>query len=193
MPAQPKLCLASTSPRRREILQGLGLEFEVVPVETDESPRDGEDASALVVRLAIAKAEGASVPGLVLAADTVVVLDGRVLGKPRDMGNAVDMLLALSGRSHSVFTGVALKTPDRTLTALSSTEVQFREIGRDEALAYWQSGEPCDKAGAYGIQGRGGAFVAAIHGSYSGVMGLPVFESVELLKAVGIEILARRK
>ena len=92
-----------------------------------------------------------------------------------------------------MFTGVALKTPERTLTALSTTEVQFREIGRDEALAYWQSGEPCDKAGAYGIQGLGGAFVYAIHGSYSGVMGLPVFETIQLLKAVGIEILARRK
>jgi len=193
MPTQPKLYLASTSPRRREILQTLGIDFDVIPVETDESPQQGEGPSALVLRLAIAKAEGAPVSGFVLAADTVVVLDDRILGKPGDANDAIDMLLALSGRTHTVLTGVALKTPDRTLTALSSTEVQFREIGRDEALAYWQSGEPCDKAGAYGIQGLGGAFVSAIHGSYSGVMGLPVFETIMLLKAVGIEILARRK
>lgn len=193
MPAQPKLYLASTSPRRREILQSLGIDFEVIPVETDESPYKGERPSALVLRLAIAKADGAPVSGFVLAADTVVVLDDRILGKPGDVDEAIDMLLALSGRTHTVQTGVALKTPDRTLTALSSTEVQFREIGRDEALAYWQSGEPCDKAGAYGIQGLGGAFVSAIHGSYSGVMGLPAFETIKLLKAVGIEILARRK
>jgi septum formation protein len=193
MPAQPKLYLASTSPRRREILQSLDIDFEVIPVETDESPHKGERPSALVLRLAIAKADGAPVSGFVLAADTVVVLDDRILGKPGDVDEAIDMLLALSGRTHTVLTGVALKTPDRTLTALSSTEVQFREIGRDEALAYWQSGEPCDKAGAYGIQGLGGAFVSAIHGSYSGVMGLPAFETIKLLKAVGIEILARRK
>lgn len=193
MPAQPKLYLASTSPRRREILQSLGIDFEVIPVETDESPYKGERPSALVLRLAIAKADGAPVSGFVLAADTVVVLDDRILGKPGDVDEAIDMLLALSGRTHTVLTGVALKTPDRTLTALSSTEVQFREIGRDEAMAYWQSGEPCDKAGAYGIQGLGGALVSAIHGSYSGVMGLPAFETIKLLKAVGIEILARRK
>jgi len=193
MPALPKLHLASTSPRRREILQTLGIDFDVVPVETDESLHEGEVPSALVLRLAAAKAERVTVPGFVLGADTVVVLDDRVLGKPGDENDAVDMLLALSGRTHTVFTGVALKTPERTLTALSTTEVQFREIGRDEALAYWQSGEPRDKAGAYGIQGLGGAFVCAIHGSYSGVMGLPVFETIQLLKAVGIEILARRK
>ncbi|MDH5621243.1 MAG: Maf family nucleotide pyrophosphatase [Gammaproteobacteria bacterium] len=193
MTAQPKLYLASTSPRRREILQTLGIDFDVVPGATDESRMEGEAPSAMVLRLAIAKAEGAPASGFVLGADTVVVLDDRVLGKPGDANEAIDMLLALSGRTHTVYTGVALKTPERTLTALSATEVQFREIGRDEALAYWQSGEPRDKAGAYGIQGLGGAFVAAIHGSYSGVMGLPVFETIQLLKAVGIEILARQK
>ena len=193
MPAQPKLYLASTSPRRRELLQTLGIDFELVPVATDESPHEGEAPSALVLRLAIAKAQGAPVSGFVLGADTVVVLDDRVLNKPRDADDAIEMLLALSGRTHTVFTGVALRTPHETLTALSTTAVQFREIGRDEALAYWQSGEPCDKAGAYGIQGLGAAFVSAIHGSYSGVMGLPAFETIELLKAVGIEILAKRK
>lgn len=192
MPTQPKLHLASTSPRRREILQTLGIDFEIIAVDTDESPRPGEAPSALVLRLALAKAEAAPAADIVLAADTVVVLDERVLGKPGNADDAIDMLLALSGRSHTVYTGVAIKTPDKTLSALSTTKVRFREIGRDEATAYWQSGEPCDKAGGYGIQGLGGAFVAGIDGSYSGVMGLPVFETVELLQAVGIEVLVKR-
>jgi septum formation protein len=191
MSASPQLHLASTSPRRREILRSLGVEFEIAKVETDESPRQGESPEELVLRLAIAKAEAATGAELVLGSDTVVVLDGRILGKPRDLDDAVDMLLALSGRSHSVLTGVALRTPEGTRTVLSATDVRFREIGRDEAIRYWQSGEPADKAGGYGIQGLGGMFVEAINGSYSGVMGLPVFETVELLKSVGIEVLAK--
>jgi septum formation protein len=191
MSASPQLHLASTSPRRREILRSLGVEFEIVKVETDESPRQGEAPEELVLRLAIAKAEAATGAELVMGSDTVVVLDGRILGKPRDLDDAVDMLLALSGRSHSVLTGVALKTPEGTRTVLSATDVRFREIGRDEAIRYWQSGEPADKAGGYGIQGLGGMFVEAINGSYSGVMGLPVFETVELLKSAGIEVLAK--
>jgi septum formation protein len=193
MSASPQLHLASTSPRRREILRSLGVEFEIAKVETDESPRQGESPEELVLRLAIAKAEAATGAELVLGSDTVVVLDGRILGKPRDLDDAVDMLLALSGRSHSVLTGVALRTPEGTRTVLSATDVRFREIGRDEAIRYWQSGEPADKAGGYGIQGLGGMFVEAINGSYSGVMGLPVFETVELLKSAGIEVLAKSK
>ena len=102
------------------------------------------------------------------------------------------MLTSLSGRSHTVLSGVALRTPSGTETALSVTEVRFREIGRDEALAYWQSGEPADKAGAYAIQGRGGAFVEAISGSYSGVVGLPVYETVGLLKNAGIDVVKKK-
>ena len=124
-----------------------------------------------------------------LAADTVVVVGDRVLGKPRDADDAVDMLLTLSGRSHVVMTGVALKTPSGTRAALSTTDVRFREIDRDEAYRYWQSGEPRDKAGAYGIQGLGGMFVSTIEGSYSGVMGLPVFETLELLQSAGLKVL----
>lgn len=187
------LHLASTSPRRREILQTLGIEFDVVPVETDERRLDGETPGEMVLRLAIAKAEAATHGEFVLAADTVVVLGDRVLGKPRDADDAVEMLLALSGRRHAVMTGVALKTPDETRAVLSATDVKFREIGRDEAYRYWHSGEPCDKAGAYGIQGIGGMFVKAIEGSYSGVMGLPVFETVELLKSAGFDPLVDRK
>ena len=191
-----QLYLASTSPRRRDILQTLGVEFTVVAVDTDETPIDGESPEDLVLRLATAKAEAAAGAatdaGIVLAADTVVVLGDRVLGKPRNCDDAVEMLLALSGQTHSVLTGVALRTADGTRAVLSATDVRFREIVQDEATAYWQSGEPCDKAGAYGIQGLGGMFVEAINGSYSGVMGLPVFETVELLKSAGIEVLAKQ-
>jgi len=173
-------------------LQSLGIDFDVVLVDTNEEPRQGEAPEELVLRLAIAKAEAATDAEYVLGSDTVVVLGNRILGKPVDADDAVDMLLALSGRSHSVLTGVALVTPGGTRSVLSATEVRFREIGRDEAIRYWQSGEPADKAGAYGIQGIGGMFVEAINGSYSGVMGLPVFETVELLKSAGIEVLAKQ-
>jgi len=193
MSSSPQLHLASTSPRRREILQSLGIEFVVAMVEIDESTQTGESAEDLVLRLAIAKAEAATGADYVLGSDTVVVLDDCVLGKPVDADDAVDMLLALSGRSHSVLTGVALRTPNGTRTVLSKTDVWFREIDRDEAIRYWHSGEPADKAGGYGIQGRGGIFVEAIHGSYSGVMGLPVFETAELLKSAGIEVLSKKK
>lgn len=193
MSSSPLLYLASTSPRRREILESLGIDFEVAMVETDESPRTGESAEDLVLRLATAKAEAAADADYVLGSDTVVVLGDEVLGKPEDIDAAVDMLLALSGRSHTVLTGVALKTPNGTEVVLSKTDVQFREIDRDEAIAYWHSGEPVDKAGSYGIQGLGGVFVKGIQGSYSGVMGLPVFETVELLKSAGIEVLSKKK
>ena len=183
------LYLASTSPRRREILATLGIKFDVIPVATDERPLDGETPGEMVLRLAIAKVEAATHGEFVLGADTVVVLGDRMLGKPRDADDAVEMLLALSGRTHAVMTGVALKTPAGTTAVLSTTDVRFREIGRDEAYRYWQSGEPCDKAGAYGIQGLGGRFVKAIDGSYSSVMGLPVFETVELLESAGFDVL----
>ena len=185
--------LASTSPRRREILATLGIDFDVIPVETDESPLQGETPGEMVLRLAIAKAEAATHGKFVLAADTMVVIGDRVLGKPRDADDGVEMLLALSGRTHAVMTGVALKTPAGIRSRLSTTDVQFREIDRDEAYRYWQSGEPCDKAGAYGIQGLGGMFVKAIEGSYSGVMGLPVFETVELLVSAGLDVLVDQK
>lgn len=189
--SRPRLHLASSSPRRNEILAALGLEFSSTGVDLDERQLQGETPEAMVLRLAAAKAAAAEVDAatLVLGADTAVVLGGQVFGKPRDGGEAVAMLTDLSGCTHRVLTGVALRTPEGVQTALSATEVQFREIRPDEARAYWQSGEPCDKAGAYAIQGLGGAFVAAISGSYSGVVGLPVFETVELLQQAGVEIL----
>jgi septum formation protein len=191
MSTPPILHLASTSPRRREILAALNLDFTVVHVDVDETPLDAEVPAEMVLRLAVAKAEAAAVgPGhLSLGADTAVVIDGRILGKPADEADCLAMLAALSGRGHMVVTGVALGGADGTRTALSTTNVYFREISRDEALAYWQSGEPRDKAGAYAIQGLGGAFVERIEGSYSGVVGLPVFETVALLNEAGLGLM----
>jgi len=188
-----ELTLASTSPRRREILQSLGLRFDVEAVAVDEQRRGAESPDRMVRRLAEAKVTAAQSAGVVLAADTIVVLGDRVLGKPANADDAVAMLLALSAETHVVITGVAMRSAAGLRAAQSATKVRFREISRDEALRYWQSGEPCDKAGAYGIQGLGGMFVEAIEGSYSGVMGLPVFETVELLKSAGIEVLMDRK
>lgn len=191
MSPSPDLHLASTSPRRQEILEALQFDFTVVRVDVDETPLDEETPGDMVLRLAVAKAEAAATgPGSVaLGADTAVVIDGRTLGKPVDEADCLAMLAALSGRGHTVVTGVALCGAGGTRTALSQTEVYFREISRDEALAYWQSGEPRDKAGAYAIQGLGGAFVERIDGSYSGVVGLPVFDTVALLNEVGIALM----
>lgn len=195
MSRQPSLCLASSSPRRQEILRALGLEFSVQAIEVDEDRLAGETPQQMVLRLATAKAAAADVDAScrVIGSDTVVVLGDEVLGKPRNRDEAVSMLLRLSGRRHFVLTGVALRGPGGVQTAVSSTEVYFREISRDEAGAYWHSGEPRDKAGAYGIQGLGGAFVEAIKGSYSGVVGLPVFETVRLLQGAGIDVMAKQK
>ena len=162
--------------------------------EVDEEPREGEDAEQMVLRLAIAKATAivAMPDEIVLGADTAVVLDGKIFGKPRDEADALRMLGELSGRAHRVLTGVAVCRRGRLSSALSNTEVQFREIDPDEARCYWHSGEPRDKAGAYAIQGRGGMFVKAIMGSYSGVVGLPVFETARLLRDAGLELLPAR-
>jgi septum formation protein len=172
----------------------MGLEFRVSGVDIDESRLGDEAAEHMVLRLAAAKVAAAKVAPSqrVIGADTAVVLDGEVLGKPRDRKDAVAMLLSLSNRRHRVLTGVTLSGPDGVESLLSSTDVIFREISRDEALAYWQSGEPRDKAGAYGIQGLGGAFVEAIEGSYSGVVGLPVYETAKLLRNAGIDVLMKQ-
>ncbi len=190
----PTLQLASRSPRRREILEALGIRFSIVSVDVDEAPLAGETPADMVLRLARAKADAAKTgaEGIVLGADTEVVVDGEALGKPRDEADALAMLARLSGRAHQVLTGVAVRGPHGTCTALSKTDVYFREISRDEALAYWQSGEPRDKAGAYAIQGIGGVFVERIGGSYSGVVGLPVFETMALLRDTGIHAVNRQ-
>jgi septum formation protein len=159
-------------------------------VDIDESALPGESASDLVMRLARAKATagrdrfGSTLP--ILGADTVVVLDEVIFGKPRDQQDATRMLQALGGRSHQVLTAVALALPgaaDTVRQALSQTAVTLRPVSREEALAYWVSGEPADKAGGYGIQGLGAVFITSIQGSYSGVMGLPLYETAQLLQA----------
>ena len=191
----PKLHLASSSPRRRQILDNMGLEYTAAGVDVDERQHRGESADIMVVRLAVEKARAADAgPGtVVLAADTAVVLDGEVFGKPADRADALRMLAALSGRHHRVMTGVAVRSDNAMENVLSVTDVKFREIGPDEALDYWHSGEPRDKAGAYAIQGLAGTFVETITGSYTGVVGLPVLETAELLRAAGIELSAELK
>ncbi len=189
----PKLHLASSSPRRTEILSALRLEFTAAGVDLDETPLDTETPSEMVLRLAEGKALAAEKPEdyVVIGSDTAVVLDGVALGKPVDREDAIDMLLKLSGHTHQVITGVAVSSGQNVSTVLASTDVRFREIDQDEAAIYWQSGEPRDKAGAYGIQGLGGVFVESIDGSYSCVVGLPVFETVKLLREAGIDVMAR--
>ena len=190
--SNPDLHLASASQRRRELLTSLGLSFTYGGVDADESSLPGEAVSEMVLRLATLKARTAFDSGAytvpVLGADTVVVLDDRVFGKPGSKEEALAMLASLSGRAHEVLTGVAVVSNGEFQTAVSLTEVRFREIHPDEALAYWQSGEPAGKAGAYAVQGQGGIFVSAIRGSYSGVVGLPVFETAELLRGAGIQL-----
>ena len=189
----PVIHLASASPRRREILQSLGVTFSAGGVAIAESRRAGEAVDDMSMRLAREKALAVDPDahgGLpVLAADTIVVLDDRVFGKPTSREDALSMLRALSGRSHRVLTAVVLRAGDALFTAMSDTEVRFREIRPDEALAYWRSGEPQDKAGAYAIQGLGGIFVESVEGSYTGVVGLPVFETADLLLQADIRIL----
>jgi len=184
--------LASSSPRRRDLLLQIGVAFRLLAVSVDETVRPGEEPDSYVLRLAQAKAEAgwplreAGSGAAVLAADTAVVLDGSILGKPRDGSDGESMLLRLSGKSHQVLTAVALRHEGGAQSRVSRSRVTFRSIGAAEARRYWETAEPRDKAGGYGVQGLGGVFVADLRGSYSGVMGLPLFETAELLDAAGV-------
>lgn len=182
--------LASRSPRRQALLAALGLEFTAAGVDVDECQLPGETPETMVERLAQTKAMAAKAgpDTVVIGADTAVVLGDTVFGKPVDREDCLAILAALSGRVHKVVTGVAVRSGHGIRSIVSTTDVTFREIGPDEALAYWQSGEPRDKAGAYAIQGRGGIFVTFIAGSYSGVVGLPVFETAALLREAGLTV-----
>ena len=186
--------LASQSPRRRELLAQIGITHQVISATIDETPLADESAEDYVQRMALEKARAGhrlhnDQP--VLGADTAVVLDGHILGKPDDQQHAQRMLLRLSGREHRVLTGAALVAGNREHYRMSDSRVTFRDITRVEAANYWQSGEPADKAGAYAIQGLGALFVCHLSGSYSGVMGLPLFETAELLRAAGITLLGQ--
>jgi len=185
---QRGLVLASASPRRRELLGILGVQFNVQSADIDESVNPGESPEGYVRRMALSKARAGLVTSpecSVLGADTAVVVDDRILGKPVDRDDALAMLALLSGRRHRVLSAVVLADADNEVQRLSETEVVFRNIGTAEAEAYWHSGEPADKAGAYAIQGKGAVFVRKIMGSYSGVVGLPLYETAELLVESG--------
>ena len=189
-----KLILASQSPRRRDLLTQMGLTFTVVTPSIDESAFADPDPTALVRTLsrekALAVAGQADPDALVVAADTVVVLDGQALGKPGDRAEAMAMLSALSGRTHHVCTGVTLCQRDRALTEAEITQVTFRALSEAEIAAYVRSGEPMDKAGAYGIQGLGALLVEGIRGDYFNVVGLPVCRLGQMLARFGVDCLA---
>jgi len=192
-----QLILASASPRRQVLLQQVGIAFRQQVAEIDEIPLDNEAAEDYVVRLALEKARAVrqhSVAGElpVLGADTAVVLDGRPLGKPENPAHAREMLQSLSGREHQVMSAVAL-VKSREAVRLSVSRVWFRPLGENEIAAYWCTGEPQDKAGAYAIQGVGALFIERLEGSYTGVMGLPLYETGRLLQEFGIHILEQRK
>jgi septum formation protein len=188
-PAPPVLCLASASPRRRELLAQIGVPHIVNPAHIEETLCPGESARGQVMRLAREKAlavyaQQTSLP--VLGADTEVVLDECIFGKPSSREDAIDMLLRLSGRTHEVLTAVALIVRGALTERLNESRVTFRTLTLEECGWYWDTGEPHDKAGAYAIQGHGAIFVSGLSGSYSGVMGLPLFETGELLREGGI-------
>ena len=183
--------LASASPRRSALLEQIGVAFRVEPASISESQRPGERSEDYATRLAVEKADAvwdlktADGPLAVLGADTIVVLDGRMLGKPADADDALAMLTALSGRVHRVVTAVALRHAGGTATSIGSADVAFRDTTPAELRAYCATGEPFDKAGGYGIQGKGAVFVEAIRGSYSAVVGLPLAETAQLLASIG--------
>lgn len=187
---KPTIYLASASPRRGQLLTQIGVPFERFACDIDETPHPGEAPRDYVVRLAREKAAAAlerlaasgAEARLVLAADTTVTLDGEILGKPADAAEARAMLARLSGTVHQAMTGVAVAGGGRVETALSVSDVTFRVLDAAEIDAYVASGEPMDKAGSYGLQGLGGVLVAELRGSFSGVIGLPLVETVELLR-----------
>jgi septum formation protein len=188
----PVLRLASASPRRRQLLELIGVPHVVSPADIDETPHAGERADHYVMRLAREKAEAIwktqrDLP--VLGSDTTVVIGEHILGKPESEADAVSMLTRLSGRVHQVHTGVSLRAPDgREFMGISTTQVQFAHLTEEQMRAYWASGEPQGKAGAYAIQGLGAVFVSNVSGSYTGVMGLPLYETAEMLRAAGIAV-----
>ncbi len=185
----PLLCLASASPRRRELLAQIGVAHKVVSADIDEARRQGEPPRDYVLRVARDKAlliQSREPLRPVLAADTAVVLGDTIYGKPRDRAHALEMLAALGGRAHRVLTAVALATRAGLVSAVSESTVRLRAMSEEERAAYWDTGEPRDKAGAYAVQGLGAVFVESLEGSFSGVMGLPIFETAQLLQAAGV-------
>ncbi len=193
-PQTSKIILASNSPRRKELLERIGItDFTVAAPNVDESVEDGLSPAEIVEQLSLRKARAAAKKAgpsdLIIAADTVVALDGAVLGKPRDKGAAFAMLTALSGREHHVFTGVTVLRGEEAATLHEETAVTFRQLTPEEIRGYIATGEPMDKAGAYGIQGIGALLVSGIRGDYCNVMGLPVFRLGQILSSFGVDLL----
>ena len=185
------LYLASRSVRRKQLLRQIGVDFACRVAAVDEAVLDGEKPAVYVERLAIEKARDVAGSvgqenSAVLAADTTVVLGGRIFGKPANREDALEMLQALSGKGHQVFTAVAMAVDGKTDTRLSVSEVTIRPLSEALIERYWQTGEPAGKAGGYAIQGYAAGFIKSLTGSYSGVMGLPLYETVELLEQAGI-------
>ncbi|MCP5420091.1 MAG: septum formation inhibitor Maf [Gammaproteobacteria bacterium] len=195
MATTTQVYLASSSPRRRELLEQIGIRYSLLNVSVDEIRLATEQPADYVRRLALTKARagwdslGADPSRPVLGADTAVIVDGAVLGKPRDRTEGLAMLSRLSGREHQVLSGVALVMAEREAVRVQTSRVRWRALSAAECQAYWETGEPGDKAGGYGIQGRAAAFITELRGSYSGVMGLPLFETAELLGEFGIHVL----
>ncbi|CAM4008819.1 Maf family protein [Vreelandella rituensis] len=189
-PQLPVLCLASASPRRKALLASIGVMADVIACDVDETPLPGEGGVDYVTRLAKAKAV-AAIPSTdlpVLGSDTAVILEDRVLGKPQNADHAAAMLRSLSGRSHEVVTAVVVHGPLGMLTACVTTQVMMRCLSEAEIAAYWRTGEPQDKAGGYAIQGKAAIFVERIAGSHSAVVGLPLYETAELLSRQGVPL-----
>ncbi|MEI6066464.1 MAG: Maf family protein [Methylococcaceae bacterium] len=186
-----QIILASASPRRKELLDQINVSYRVYPVDLDETPWPDEAPLDYVQRVAAEKSAACKaqlnteIP--VLAADTAVILGSVIMGKPKDKADAMAMLTQLSGKTHQVYSAISLRGREHG-QAVSITEVTFRCLTEQEILDYWDSGEPVDKAGSYAIQGRGGVFIESIKGSFSGVVGLPLFETAELLSKQGIEL-----
>ena len=186
------IILASGSPRRRELLEQLGLTFEVTPPDVDESPLTGEVPAEYVGRIALDKVNAVVAPdALVIAADTTVEIDGAIIAKPIDIADAREMLRRLSGRTHAVHTGVAIRRGDRCVTATVTSLVTFLALSDEIIDWYVTTGEPLDKAGAYAIQGAGAVLVEGVEGSVSNIIGLPLHKVVELATQLGVNLLAK--
>jgi nucleoside triphosphate pyrophosphatase len=189
---KPCITLASASPRRRELLDQIQVSYNVLPVNIDESHHAGESAEQFVTRLALEKARAGyklspQLPSL--GSDTIVIFKQQILGKPENRQQGLEMLSLLAGKVHQVMTAVAVCYGDTVHCRVSQSEVEFTQLNWQQIEAYWETGEATDKAGGYGIQGIAGQFIKKITGSYSGIMGLPLFETTELLKLAGIKVL----
>lgn len=187
---KPSLILASQSPRRKELLSQLGYQFQTISADIDESVILEESPGDYVLRLAIAKAQvvanGKTSNCVVLGSDTSVVFNHHILGKPENIAQCCQQLLMLSGNTHQVLTAIAAIKGEQVISAVIKTDVTFKSLSLEEVKRYWHTGEPQDKAGSYGIQGIGGQFVTQIKGSYSAVVGLPLYETAKLLAELGL-------